>query len=84
VCFLAPDLAYELFFDEFWDKGRGYVRDELQITTLVGVKTLPAFLGDIEIITKGKSVVKQVYFAVSANIISKEYKLLLHTRILDD
>jgi hypothetical protein len=84
VCFLAPDLAYELFFDEFLDKDGGYVRDELQITTLGGVKTLPAFLGDIEITTKEKSVVKQVYFAVSANIVFKEYKLLLHTRILDD
>lgn len=84
VCFLAPDVAYDLFSDEFWDKDGGQVRDELQITTLGGVKTLPAFLGIIEIATDEKTVVKQVYFAVSTNILSKEYKLLLHTRILDD
>ena len=84
VCFLAPDVAYDLFFDEFWDKDGGQVQDELQISTLGGVKTLPAFLGVIEITTDEKTVVKQVYLAISANILSKEYKLLLHSRILDD
>ncbi|MBQ7879600.1 MAG: sigma-E processing peptidase SpoIIGA [Clostridia bacterium] len=84
VCFVAPDVAYELQADEFWEQDGGQVQDELQISTLGGVKTLPAFDGVIEIETDEKTVVKKVYFAVSANILSREYKLLLHSRILDD
>ena len=84
VCFVAPDTAYDLRLGEFWGEPHEQVKSELKISTLGGVKTLSAFLGVIEIETGEKRVVKQVYFAVSANIVSREYKLLLHSQILGD
>ena len=82
VCFVAPDTAYDLRLGEFWEETHEQIKTELKITTLGGIKTLPAFLGVIEIETGEKKVVKQVYFAVSANIVSRAYKLLLHSQIL--
>lgn len=78
VCFISPDLAYDLREADIWTD------EKLQIVTLSGVKTLSAFKGFVEIKTDGKIARKEVYFAVSGNMLSRGYKLLLHSQILDD
>ena len=86
VCFLSPEHAYELW-GEGWlypEKERGQVCDELTINTLAGVKNIPLVKGGLEIRTdEGVRQIKEVYFAVSTNMISKEYTILLHSRILE-
>ena len=68
----------------FQDKQSGQVCDELQITTIAGVKKVPIMKGALRI-RAGKDIrkIKEVYFAVSANMIGKEYTILLHSRILE-
>ncbi len=86
VCFLSPERAYELWSEEwlFQEKDRGQVWDELQISTLAGTKKTPLMKGSLEIRTEeGVRQIKEVYFAVSPNMISKEYTMLLHSRILE-
>ncbi len=86
VCFLSPERAYELWGEKwmFSSKEEGQVCDELQITTLAGTKKTPLVKGSLEIRTgEGVRQIKEVYFAVSANMISKEYTMLLHSRILE-
>lgn len=88
VCFVSPELAYEiwereLFFSE--EKERGQVCDEITISTLGGEKTLRLFKGSLQIVTKnGVYTKKEVYFSPSTNIISREYSILLHSRIFEE
>ena len=79
VCFASPDLIYELFGEEIITKEAGQVCDEMQITTLAGEKTVPLYKGQIEI--EGRKI--QVYFAASMNMIGREYKVLLHSCLLE-
>ena len=66
-------------------KYTGQVRDEIVISTLNGEKTLPLFKADLEIHVKNHIMHKKgVYFAISTHIISREYKLLLHSSLLDE
>ena len=86
VCFLSPERAYELWGEAwlFSKKGEGQVCDELQITTLTGVKKTPIIKGCLQIRTEGEiRRIKEVYFAVAGNMIGKEYTMLLHSRILE-
>ena len=86
VCFLSPERAYELWGEEwlFSTKERGQVCDEMQISTVTGVKNIPLVKGEIEIRTKeGMRQIKEVYFAVSSNMIGKEYSMILYSRILE-
>ena len=85
VCFLSPERAYELWGEEwlFHEKQEGQVCDEMQIFTVAGVKKTALRKGDLHIRTdKGIEQRKEVYFAVSPNMIGKEYTLILHSRIL--
>ena len=79
VCFLSPDIFYELYGEEVL-KGGGQVCEELAISTLGGGKTVTLYEGEIYVENKQK----RVYFAPSANMISREYKILLHASILED
>lgn len=83
VCFVSPELIYDLFSEEIFENG-GQVCDELSVSTLNGEKKYPLYKGDIEIVTKeGVHKKREVYFAPSANMISREYKVLLHSRIFE-
>ena len=81
VCFLSPEIAFELFEEEISKEG-GQVRDEIQIQTLGGEKKIRIFQGEIKI--KEKNVKKTVYFALSKNMLCREYKILLHSRIFEE
>lgn len=72
VCFVAPDLFYELFGEEILNT-RGQVRDELAISTLTGAKTVALYEGEIEI----NGARKRAYFVSSPHMVSRGYKLLL-------
>lgn len=79
VCFVSPELVYEIWGKEIIES-EGQVRDELCITTISGIKTVAVYKGVLET-EKGK---KEVYFSPSANMISREYKLLLHSQVFDE
>ena len=70
VCFLSLELIYELFFEQ----GGGQVVDEMEISTLAGVKKIPLYKGEVIM----ESVRTEVYFAPSKNMIGREYKILLN------
>ncbi len=84
ICFVSPELIYELFGDEILKDG-GTVRDEMQITTVIGVKSTPLYKGGILVETpRGKVLKEGVYFSPSGNMISREYKVLLNAEILGE
>ncbi len=86
VCFLSADFFYDCLGAEwaFDKKSGGQVRDEMEITTMSGVKKIPLYLGEIEVKTGGKEEEKRlVYFAPSTNMIQREYKILLNARLFD-
>ena len=87
ICFVSPEIVYELWGDEtlFSDKGTGQVCDEVCITTISGAKKVCVYKGGLEIKIDGKvRKIKEVYFAPSRNIISREYSMILHSRIFDE
>lgn len=95
VCFVSPDVAYDIWQNELAfssddigakdDKTRGQVCDQIVISTLGGEKTLPLYKGGLEIKTERGVIIKnEVYFAPSTNIISREYKLLLQSCVLNE
>ncbi len=88
VCFITPDIAYDLQSADIFaetNKTTGQVCDEIVVASVGGEKTLPLFKADLEISTNSGVLRKtDVYFAVSPHIISREYKLLLHTSIFDE
>ncbi len=75
VCFLSPDLFYELFGEEIL-KGGGQVSDEMSIFTVAGEKTIPLYIGRIEV----NGVESEVYFSPSKNMIGREYNVLLGSK----
>lgn len=81
VCFLSPEVFYELWGEAIFEKGRGQVCDEITIHTLSGEKKLPVCLGELQVENGAK---KEVYFSPSVNMLKREYKLLLHSRIFDN
>ena len=82
VCFLSPDLFYEFFGEKIVFCG-GQVRDEMQIATMSGEKKIPLFKGKIEVKEGLKTLKKEVYFALGANMINREYQILLNARIFE-
>ncbi len=83
VCFLSPELFYDIFQGNIFAKGRGQVCDELEIRTVSGVKNVAVYLGEIEVKTHVRWIKKQVYFAPSKNMLSKTYSLLLPSGIFE-
>ncbi len=87
VCFIAPDFFYEMWGEKimFSEKETGQVRDEMQITTVSGIRKIPLYQGEIEVKTGRKEVQKKsVYFAPATNMIQREYKILLSGRIFEN
>ena len=84
VCFLSPDIAFDLFCEEYLEKATGQVCDEITIATMSGEKKLRLFQGKVALKTNGKRLEKEVYFAVSGNMLSREYKLILSSRIFEE
>lgn len=83
VCFLSPDIFYELFGEEMLFCGE-QVRDEMKIATMSGERSLCLQQGEIEVKIGGKSVKKQAYFACGKNMIGREYQILLSARLLEE
>ena len=75
VCFISPEVFYELFIE----KRQGQVFDEMKIATVSGEKRVRLYKGEIQV----EKVKKQVYFSLSPNMLSKEYKVLLNARIFE-
>ncbi len=80
VCFLSAEIAYELFEKQLlYGEGEGQVCDEMAISTMSGEKTVRLLKGCLEIKTDGGTrVIEEVYFSPTANMIQREYKVLLH------
>lgn len=84
VCFLSPDVVYELWGDELLlDKDMGQVCDEMEITTVNGVSKIPLYQAELTVLEQGEEIQKKVYFSPSKNMISREYKILLNARIFE-
>ncbi len=83
VCFLSPDLLYDLFGEKRYLKsgrgGQGCV--EMQIFTQAGVKTVQLYRGRISLKNQGTAEWREVYFALGSNMIGREYKIILHTQM---
>ena len=83
ICFVSPDLLYELFGSETLEEG-GTVCDETQIQTVSGSKKARLYKGELRIeISREKSMRITVYFSPSANMILREYKVLLNAAVLE-
>lgn len=79
VCFLSPDLVYELWGEEIL-KAEGQVFDELAISTLAGSKKITLYEGEIELC----GTTKRAYFGSSPHMISRAYKILLNPSLLEE
>ena len=67
VCFISPDIVYELFYDTAQT-------ETLAIATVSGTKTITLYKGTLCFENKRT----QAYFGLGVNMISREYKLLLN------
>lgn len=84
VCFLSPDVVYELWGDELLlHKEMGQVCDEMEIATVNGTSKIPLYQAELRVLERGKEIRKTVYFSPSKNMISREYKILLNARIFE-
>ena len=83
VCFVSPSLLYDVILEDLIVKGVGQVCDEMQIHTLGGIKRIPLYKGELVVKTKGGRIKKQVYFATSENMLSREYSILLPSSIFE-
>ncbi len=84
VCFLAADILYDLCGEGLFSSQReGQVCDEMCIATQSGEKRIPLYKGEIYLQTRRDEVKKEVYFARAANRISREYKIILHSRVFE-
>lgn len=86
VCFLSPDIFYELWGEELLQGGSttSAPQEEMRIVTMAGERKFPLYRAGLRVRT-GKGLVqrKEVYFASSANMIAREYKMLLNARVLE-
>ena len=83
VCFLSVDIFYDLFCEEIL-KGEGHVRDEITFQTLNGEKKARVYKGMVEVKTSKGIQKKEVYFAASTNIISREYQMIIPSDVLSE
>ena len=87
ICFVSPEIIYELFGEEVLlnGEGGGQVCDEMSITTVSGKRKICLYKGALTIKTGEKrKKIKEVYFSPSTNILSREYSMILHSRIFDE
>ena len=82
VCFLSPNVFYELIGKEIL-KEEGQVCDEIHIQTLGGVKKMKVFKGVLEMKVGNTIRKKEVYFANSKNMLSRGYEMIIGSCVLD-
>ena len=83
VCFLSPEIFYDIFGEEIAFGGATY--EKISLSTVSGTKRATACLGEVEIeLKKGETMIKQVYFSPSPNMVLREYPLLLNSRIFEE
>ena len=89
VCFLSPDIFYDIFGEEILFDGaqngidRGQVRDEMVITTMSGERRVQLFRARINVqIPPMESREVEVYFTPSKHILKREYQVLLNVGII--
>ncbi len=85
VCFLSADLFYDLVGMDglLKEEEGGQVRDEMQIVTATGERTVALYRGEIGVKIGGRLLKKEVYFACAANRIWGEYKVIFPAWILE-
>ncbi len=79
VCFLSPELFFELFGDDIIEGG-GQVCDEIAISTVVGEKKYSIYKGEMDV-GFGK---KEVYFANFTNMLSKDYEVIISAFLFEE
>ncbi len=86
VCFLSAELFYELCGEEvlLGEKDRGQACEEMAISTLSGERRVPLRKGILRIKDGEKYRENEVYFALSSNMIGREYKVILNARIFGE
>lgn len=88
VCFVSPDVFYELWGEEIAFSKEEIPRGEMgeiALITVSGEKRATVRLGKLKMeVEKGKTVGKEVYFSPSKNMVLRDYKLLLHSRIFEE
>lgn len=92
VCFISPDIFYEVFGEEILfsngdkkSKGGGQVCDEMVISTMSGEKKVQIYLAELQVkIAPNKKTQTQAYFCSAANMLNREYKILLNAEIIRD
>lgn len=78
VCFLTPDLAYELL-------GAVILTEETTVLTVAGEKKIKLFKVDkLEIYCKKEPhIIENIYFSPSAQILRRDYKIVLGGSVLE-
>ena len=89
ICFLSADILFDLcgevlLFGNQEGICGGQVFDEQRISTQAGERIVRLYKGKIAIKTGRSEIEKEVYFARAANRISREYKIILHSRIFEE
>ena len=85
VCFVSPEIIFKLWGDSMLLQGEeaGQVCDEMCIATVSGEKKILLYKGSLTIKEEPIRRINEVYFAPSVNILSKEYAMILNSRIFD-
>lgn len=79
VCFLSPEMVFELI-------DTGQVFDEMQISTLNGVKKIKIFKGPILKIyfENSEHIVKELYFSSEPSLKGRNYQMILSPLLFDN
>ncbi len=84
VCFVSPDIIFDLFQDVAMGEDSGQVCAEMAVTTVNGEKRVRLYRGELKIVEHKNIFIKRVYFAPTVNMLSRGYKLLLNSRVFED
>lgn len=78
VCFITPDLAYDLI-------GTASIRTERTVLTVAGIKKIKIFQADKIEIYYGETAhkIENIYLSPSTQIVGREYKILLGAGVLE-
>ncbi len=83
VCFVSLETGFELWGEEIVN-GQAEAQEYLEISTLGGRKKLPLYVGEIELTEGAKRERMHTYFAPSANIVLREYQVILNARTFEN
>ena len=80
VCFVTPDLFYDMFGVRLMTLEK---REELVVRTLGGEKRSVLEKGELALLDKKESKRQVVYFSPMANMLSREYKMIVGASVMD-